>query len=70
MELVIICFLVVAISVSIYLNDLMNKERGYWASNRTDVERIIQEECDKQIREIIRENFTINLQGKEVKLGD
>jgi hypothetical protein len=53
-----------------YLNDLMNKERGYWASNRTDVERIIQEECDKQIREIIRENFTINLQGKEVKLGD
>lgn len=53
-----------------YLNDLMNKERGYWASNRTDVERIIQEECDKQIRSIIRENFTINLQGKEVKLGD
>lgn len=53
-----------------YLNDLMNKERGYWASNRTDVERIIQEECDKQIREIIRENFTINLSGKEIKLGD
>ncbi|ADG35989.1 hypothetical protein Acj61p024 [Acinetobacter phage Acj61] len=53
-----------------YLNDLMNKERGYWASNRTDVERIIQEECDKQIREIIRENFTINLSGKEVKFGD
>ena len=53
-----------------YLNDLMNKERGYWASNRTDVERIIQEECDKQIREIIRENFTINLSGKEIKFGD
>ena len=53
-----------------YLNDLMNKERGYWASNRTDVERIIQEERDKQIREIIRENFTIDLSGKEIKLGD
>ena len=53
-----------------YLNDLMNKEPGYWASNRTAVERTIQAECDKQIREIIRENFTINLQGKEVKLGD
>lgn len=50
-------------TIKSHLNDLMNKDRGHWASNKTRIEDMVHEECQRQVEKIIRENFTVTLNG-------
>lgn len=48
-------------TVRSYLNDIANKGKTRWDKDNIDVERIILDECEKQVKAMIRENFTIQV---------
>ncbi|EQA7786836.1 hypothetical protein ACX818_001430 [Acinetobacter baumannii] len=52
-------------TITKYINDLINKDRGHWSSGRTNIEDMIMEECRKQVESQIREHFKITVKGKE-----
>lgn len=57
----------VRLTISNYLNKILVEQNGHW-SKAPKIEQLIMNECEKQIREIVRENFTITLNDNKVDI--